>query len=173
MEKDPILVIEKPDFVVRLHKDVIEVDLKKGGKAKLEDAFEKDPLLRKTLGFVLQSTIPSDVELCDIKSCEVDDSLLQECSSSIKRAKHFQLLLSIKLHWTAIYDRVDASRMEPHLPSNGNRNHVGNSRYPHDFRNETIPKISKNDPLRQNHYLPNFHFLGVCLNYKAILQRLS
>jgi len=73
MWKDPILVIEKPDFVVRLHKDLIEVDLKEGGKAKLEDAIEKDPLLRKTLGVVLQSTIPSDVELCDITSCEVDD----------------------------------------------------------------------------------------------------
>jgi len=71
--KDPILVIDKPDFVVRLHKDLIEVDLKEGGKAKLEGAIEKDPLLRKTLGFVLQTTIPSDVELCDIKSCEVDD----------------------------------------------------------------------------------------------------
>jgi len=73
MEKDQILVIDKADFVVRLHKDLIEVDLKKGGKAKLENAIEKDPLLRKTLGFVLQTTIPSDVELCDIKSCEVDD----------------------------------------------------------------------------------------------------
>ena len=73
MEKDPILVIDKPDFVVRLHRDWIDVDLKKGGKAKLEQAIEKDPLLRKTLGFVLQTTIPSDVELCDIKSVEVDD----------------------------------------------------------------------------------------------------
>lgn len=73
MWKDPILVIDKPDFIVRLHKDLIEVDLKEGGKAKIEDAIEKDPLLRKTLGFVLQTTIPSDVELCDIKSCEVDD----------------------------------------------------------------------------------------------------
>jgi len=73
MWKDPILVIDKPDFVVRLHKELIEVDLKEGGKAKLENAIEKDPLLRKTLGFVLQTTIPSDVELCDIKSVEVDD----------------------------------------------------------------------------------------------------
>jgi len=73
MEEEPILVIDKPDFVVRLHRDLIEVDLKKGGKEKIEDAIEKDPLLRKTLGFVLQSTIPSDVELCDIESCEVDD----------------------------------------------------------------------------------------------------
>jgi hypothetical protein len=72
MEKDPILVIEKPDFVVRLHEDWIIVDLRKGGKAKLEHAIEKDPLLRKTLGFVLQSIIPSDVELSDIESVEVN-----------------------------------------------------------------------------------------------------
>jgi hypothetical protein len=73
MEKDPILIIEKPDFVVRLHRDWIDVDLKEGGKAKLEQAIERNPLLRKTLGFVLQTTIPSDVELCDIESYEVDD----------------------------------------------------------------------------------------------------
>jgi hypothetical protein len=73
VEKDPIIVIDKLDFVVRLHKDWIDIDLKEGGKAKLERAIEKDPLLRKTLGFVLQSTVPSDVELCDIESVEVDD----------------------------------------------------------------------------------------------------
>ena len=72
MEKDPILVIDKPDFVVRLHKEWIDVDLKAGGKAKLERLLEKDPLLSKTIGYVLQSKIPSDVELCDIKSVEVD-----------------------------------------------------------------------------------------------------
>jgi hypothetical protein len=71
--KDPILVIEKADFVVRLHKEWIDVDLKETGKAKLEAAIEKDPLLRKTIGFILQSTIPSDVELCDIRSVEVDE----------------------------------------------------------------------------------------------------
>ena len=72
MEKDPILVIDKLDFVVRLHEDWIDVDLKEGGKAKLEHAIEKDPLLRKTLGVVLQSIIPSDVELCDIESVQVN-----------------------------------------------------------------------------------------------------
>jgi hypothetical protein len=73
LEKDPILVIEKPDFVVRLHEFWIDVDLKEGGKAKLERAIEKNQLLRKTIGYVLQSEIPSDVELCDVKSVEVDD----------------------------------------------------------------------------------------------------
>jgi hypothetical protein len=72
MEKDPVLVIDKPDFVVRLHEDWIDVDLKEGGKAKLESVIEKDPLLRHTLGFVLQTVIPSDVHLCDIDSVEVD-----------------------------------------------------------------------------------------------------
>jgi hypothetical protein len=72
MEKDLILVLDKPDFVVRLHKEWIDVDLKEGGKAKLECVIEKDPLLRKTIGFVLQSTVPSDVELCDIEFVEVD-----------------------------------------------------------------------------------------------------
>jgi len=73
MEKDPILVFERPDFVVRLHEDWIAVDLKTGGKARLERMIEKDPLLKKTIGFVLQSTIPSDVELCEIDRVEVDD----------------------------------------------------------------------------------------------------
>jgi len=73
MEKDPILVLDKPDFIVRLHREWIDVDLKKGGKAKLERLIEKDPLLKKTLGFVLQSKIPSDVELCEIESVKVDD----------------------------------------------------------------------------------------------------
>jgi hypothetical protein len=72
MEKDPILVIDKPDFVVRLHKDWIDVDLKQGAKKKVEEAIEKHPALRKTLGFVLQTTIPSDVEVCDIESVEVN-----------------------------------------------------------------------------------------------------
>ena len=54
MEKDPILVIDKPDFIVTLHAAWIDIDLKQGGKAKLERAIEKDPLLRKTIGYVLQ-----------------------------------------------------------------------------------------------------------------------
>lgn len=57
---------------MKLHKDWIDVDLKEGGKARLERAIEKDPLLRKTIGYVLQSIIPSDVELCDISSVEVN-----------------------------------------------------------------------------------------------------
>lgn len=30
MEKEPVLTVDKPKFVVRLHEDILEVDLKEG-----------------------------------------------------------------------------------------------------------------------------------------------
>jgi len=47
--------------------------LKKGFKEKLENAIDKNPALRKTLGVALQTTIPSDVELCEIESIKIDN----------------------------------------------------------------------------------------------------
>ena len=44
VEKDPILVIDKAEFVVTLHKDWIDVDLKEGGKARLVPLVSCDAL---------------------------------------------------------------------------------------------------------------------------------
>ena len=60
-------------LLARAHEDIVEVDLKEGVKKKLEDMSEAHPALRKTLGFALQTVIPSDVELCDIDAVRVDD----------------------------------------------------------------------------------------------------
>jgi len=60
-------------LLARAHEDIVEVDLKEGVKKKLEDVIEAHPALRKTLGFALQTVIPSDVELCDIDAVRVDD----------------------------------------------------------------------------------------------------
>jgi hypothetical protein len=73
MVKEPILIIDKPKFVVKLHEDMLEVDLKEGAKKELEDVIEAHPSLRKTLGYALQTVIPSDVELCEIDFVKVDD----------------------------------------------------------------------------------------------------
>lgn len=35
--KGPVLIIDKPNFVVKLHEDVIEVDLKTGARKDFED----------------------------------------------------------------------------------------------------------------------------------------
>jgi len=71
-EEDLIMVIDKPHFKVKLHKTLIEVDLKKGIKKELEDALEAKPALRENLGFLFQTIIPLDVPLRDIKSVNVD-----------------------------------------------------------------------------------------------------
>jgi len=73
MEKEPILVVDKPKFIVKLHEDVLEVDLKEGAKKEFEDIIEANPVLRKSLGFMFQTVIPSDVALSDMKSVEVND----------------------------------------------------------------------------------------------------
>ena len=72
MVKNPIITIDKPHFVVKLHEDVLEVDLKEGAKKELEDMLEVRPILRESLGVLFQTIIPLDVALSDIDSAEVD-----------------------------------------------------------------------------------------------------
>jgi len=73
MVNEPVLIIDKPKFIVKLHEDVIEVDLKEGAKKEFEDVIEAHPALRKTLGVLFQTVIPSDITLSSIESVEVDD----------------------------------------------------------------------------------------------------
>jgi len=72
MGDEPILKIDKPHFVVKLHENLLEVDLKEGARKKLEDALEVHPALRESLGILFQTIIPLDVALSDIESTEVD-----------------------------------------------------------------------------------------------------
>jgi hypothetical protein len=70
---DVIMVIDKPLFTIRLHENLLEVDLKKGAKKKLEDFVEANPTLRGSLGFLFQNVVPLDVALKDIESVEEDE----------------------------------------------------------------------------------------------------
>jgi len=67
-----VLKIDKPNFVVKLHEETLEVDLKEGAKKELEDVVEAHPILRESLGILFQTIIPLDVALKDIESVEVD-----------------------------------------------------------------------------------------------------
>lgn len=71
--EDLIMVIDKPLFTIRLHQNLLEVDLKEGAKKKLEDFVEANPTLRGSLGFLFQSVVPLDVALKDIESVEQDE----------------------------------------------------------------------------------------------------
>ena len=74
-KKDLVMVIDKPHFVVKLHKDLLEVDLKEGAKKKLENFLESKPYLRENLGALFQTIVPIDVPLKDIESAIVDREL--------------------------------------------------------------------------------------------------
>ncbi|UCE43468.1 MAG: hypothetical protein JSV57_03625, partial [Candidatus Bathyarchaeota archaeon] len=60
-------------FTIKLHHNLLEVDLKEGTKKKFEDFVEENPMLRGSLGFLFQNVIPLDVALKDIESVEQDD----------------------------------------------------------------------------------------------------
>jgi len=72
MSEDVVMVIDKPHFKVKLHKTLLEVDLKEGAKKELEDVLEAKPILRENLGFIFQTIIPLDVRLKDIESVRQD-----------------------------------------------------------------------------------------------------
>ena len=71
--EDLVLVIDKPQFVVKLHKNLLEVDLKEGAMKELEDVLEAKPILRESLGFLFQTAIPLDIPLKDIDSVSADE----------------------------------------------------------------------------------------------------
>ncbi|MFB0522247.1 MAG: hypothetical protein ACETV1_00620 [Candidatus Bathyarchaeia archaeon] len=70
--EDIVMVIDKPHLIVKLHKRLLEVDLKEGVRKELEDVLEATPALRKSLGFLFQTIIPLDVPLKEIESVYVD-----------------------------------------------------------------------------------------------------
>jgi hypothetical protein len=73
MAKKPVLTIDKPQFIVKLYEDVLEVDLKEGIRKELENVVEAHPILRDSLGLLFQTIIPLDVALSSIDSVKVDD----------------------------------------------------------------------------------------------------
>lgn len=68
-----VMVIDKENFQVKLHQNLLEVDLKKGLRKKLEDALESTPSIRGSMGFLFQHVIPLDVPLKDIESVKLDE----------------------------------------------------------------------------------------------------
>jgi len=71
-DEDLVMKIDKPHFTVKLHTDLLEVDLKEGLKKELESFVEANSTLRESLGLLFQTIIPVDVRLRDISSVGLD-----------------------------------------------------------------------------------------------------
>jgi hypothetical protein len=70
---DLVMTIDKPHFIVKLHKTLLEVDVKEGIRKELEAVVETRPILRESLGLLFQTVIPLDVRLKDIESVGLDN----------------------------------------------------------------------------------------------------
>jgi hypothetical protein len=68
-----VMTIDKPHFIVKLHRTLLEVDLKEGVRKELETALEKYGKIRETFGFLFQTIVPLDVPLRKIDSVMVTD----------------------------------------------------------------------------------------------------
>ncbi len=69
-----VFMLDKPHFQVKLHTDILKVDLKEGVRHELEKLAEARPALRDTLGWMFQTIIPLDVHLYEIEKVSVDQS---------------------------------------------------------------------------------------------------
>ncbi len=73
-DKPVVFMLDKPHFQVKLHSDLLKVDLKEGARAEIEKLAEAKPALRDTIGWMFQTIIPLDVHLWEIEKVTVDPS---------------------------------------------------------------------------------------------------
>ena len=73
-DKPAVFMLDKPHFQVKLHSDLLKVDLKDGALRELEKLAEARPALRDTLGWMFQTIIPLDVHLWEIEKVTVEPS---------------------------------------------------------------------------------------------------
>ncbi|HEV2119542.1 MAG TPA: hypothetical protein VGS11_05505 [Candidatus Bathyarchaeia archaeon] len=73
-DKPAVFMLDKPHFQVKLHSDMLKVDLKEGARAEIEKLAEARPALRDTIGWVFQTIIPLDVHLWEIEKVTVEPS---------------------------------------------------------------------------------------------------
>ena len=86
-----VMTIDKPHFVVKLHKTLLEVDLKEGIKKDLETALEKHEKIRESLGLLFQTMIPLDVPLRKIDSVSVTENGQVKIAIPMRKDLHIPL----------------------------------------------------------------------------------
>jgi hypothetical protein len=67
-----VLRIDDPHFEVRVYESSLRIDLKGSVKDEIEDALEDKPVLRESIGNILEVFVPLHVPLSDIDSAQMD-----------------------------------------------------------------------------------------------------
>jgi len=68
------MVIDKPQMTVKLYEGILRIDVKGSFKNRLEEALENTPVLRETIGSMLELFAPLHVRLYEIESVQADEN---------------------------------------------------------------------------------------------------
>ena len=73
MSDEPVVLeIDKTHVTVKLYQNVLKIDVKGTTKNEIEEALENKPVLRQTLGNILELFVPLHVHLTDIHSAKIN-----------------------------------------------------------------------------------------------------
>jgi hypothetical protein len=69
-----ILVVKNPHFTIKLSADLLKIDLKGSFKNEVEEALEHKPVLKETIGRILDIFVPLHILVSEIDSVHMDKS---------------------------------------------------------------------------------------------------
>jgi len=90
-EEQAILVIDKPHLTVRVYQRMLKIDLKGSVRNDVEEALENTPILKQTIGSILEMFAPLHVRLCDVDSVKMD----KNGNVTIKQPRHRDVVIPL------------------------------------------------------------------------------
>jgi hypothetical protein len=67
-----VLKVENPHFTIRLYENLLKIDVKGSFKSDIEEALENKPVLKETIGKILDVFVPLHIRISEIDSVQMD-----------------------------------------------------------------------------------------------------
>ena len=90
-EEQAVLVIEKPHMTVKVYQRMLKIDLRGSIRNDIEEALENTPILKQTIGSILEMFAPLHVRLCDIDSVKTD----KKRNVIVKQPRHRDVVIPL------------------------------------------------------------------------------
>jgi hypothetical protein len=93
-EGKAVLEIEGPHFTLRLYEDWLRIDLRGNTKDEIAEALENKPVLKQSIGSILEIFAPLHIHLSDIDSVHMDS--LGKVKLVLPRRRDVTIPLTVK-----------------------------------------------------------------------------
>ena len=88
-ESGMVLKIDSAQFTIRLYGDLLKIDLKGSFRNEIEEGLENKPILKETIGKILEIFVPLHIQVNEIKSVYMDE----KGKTSISLLNHREIVL--------------------------------------------------------------------------------